>query len=105
MISAIPNDRQVFAEIKRGEIRSQGFDLNGLWVPWYSLHKIHAGLIDAYLYCGNEKALEVVRKFSDWAIDVTENLTDEQFARMLRCEFGGMNDSLYRLYRRRMERT
>ena len=99
LISAIPNDRKVFAEIKRGEIRSQGFDLNGLWVPWYSLHKLYAGLIDAYYHCGNEKALEVAKKFGDWAIDITKDLTGEQFARMLRCEFGGMNDVLHQLYR------
>jgi DUF1680 family protein len=99
LISAIPNDRKVFAEIRYGEIRSQGFDLNGLWVPWYALHKQYAGLIDAYHHCGNDKALEVAKKFGDWAIDVTANLTDEQFAQMMRCEFGGMNDVLYQLYR------
>ena len=99
LISAIPNDRKIFAEIKQGDIRTQGFDLNGLWVPWYSLHKTYAGLIDAYDHCGNEKALEVVKKLSDWAIDVTGGLTDEQFALMMLCEFGGMNDSLYQVYR------
>ena len=98
LISAIPNDRNVFAEVARGDIRSQGFDLNGLWVPWYSLHKEYAGLIDAYKFCGNEKALEVVKKLADWAVEITKNLTDEQFAKMMRCEFGGMNDSLYQLY-------
>ncbi|MCL2349329.1 MAG: glycoside hydrolase family 127 protein [Planctomycetaceae bacterium] len=99
LVSAIPNDRKVFAEIKRGEIRSQGFDLNGLWVPWYTLHKLFAGLIDAYHYCDNEKALETAKKLGDWAIDVTKDLTDEQFAQMMRCEFGGMNDVLYQLSR------
>ncbi|MCL2711230.1 MAG: glycoside hydrolase family 127 protein, partial [Planctomycetaceae bacterium] len=99
LISAIPNDRRVFAEISRGDIRSQGFDLNGLWVPWYSLHKVYAGLLDAYDHCGNEKALDVAKKFADWAIDITKDLSEEQFIRMIRCEFGGMNDSLYQLYR------
>ena len=99
LISAIPNDRKVFAEIQRGEIRSQGFDLNGIWVPWYTLHKEFAGLIDTFHYCGNEKSFEVAKQLGDWAIDITRDLTDEQFARMMRCEFGGMNDVLYQLYR------
>ena len=110
LISPIPNDRHAFAEIKRGDIRSQGFDvngfwvphifdLNGLWVPWYILHKQCAGLIDTYRFTGSAKALEVVKKLADWAIDTTEDLSDEQFARMMICEFGGMNDSLYQLYR------
>jgi len=99
LIAAFPNDRRVFAEIQRGEIRSQGFDLNGIWVPWYTLHKQFAGLIDTYHHCGNEKALEVAKKLGDWAVEITKNLTDEQFARMMRCEFGGMNDVLYQLYR------
>ncbi|MDR0326972.1 MAG: glycoside hydrolase family 127 protein, partial [Planctomycetaceae bacterium] len=97
LISAIPDDRKVFAEIQKGDIRSQGFDLNGLWVPWYTLHKEFAGLIDAYHHCGNEKALDVAKKLGDWAVDITKDLTDEHFARMMRCEFGGMNDVLYQL--------
>lgn len=89
---------EVFSEIKRGEIRSQGFDLNGLWVPWYTLHKIFAGLIDAYHYCDCDQALEVARRLGDWGIEIADSLSFEQMQKMLACEYGGMNDAYYSLY-------
>ena len=52
------------SEVSRGDIRSQGFDLNGSWVPWYNLHKLFAGLIDAYRYCDNEQAQDRRRRGS-----------------------------------------
>jgi len=97
-LGALPNGKRIFAEVARGEIRSQGFDLNGGWVPWYNLHKLFAGLIDAYRFCGNAKALEVVSRLADWAEVTTRNLTDEQWQQMLACEHGGMNESLADLY-------
>ncbi|MCH5187668.1 MAG: glycoside hydrolase family 127 protein [Oscillospiraceae bacterium] len=75
-----------------------GFNLNGAWVPWYSVHKIYQGLIDAYSIAGNTQALEVVKKFADWAVDGTERMTDEQMQRMLNVEHGGMNDVFAQLY-------
>ena len=98
-VGAMPRGREVFAEVSRGEIRSAGFDLNGSWVPWYTLHKELAGLIDAYEYCGNKQALEVAAKLGDWACSITANLTSEQWQKMLACEHGGMNESLAELYR------
>jgi DUF1680 family protein len=97
-LGAMPNGRRIFAEVSRGDIRSQGFDLNGSWVPWYNLHKLWAGLVDAARYCDNEQAKTVVAKLSDWAIAVTQNLTDEQWQRMLACEHGGMNEALADVY-------
>ena len=88
----------VFEEIRRGDVRSQGFDLNGLWVPWYMLHKIFAGLLDAYRYCDDELALTVAKRLGDWGIDVTKDLSLEKFQIMLRCEYGGTNDAYYTLY-------
>lgn len=84
--------------MKSGNLKVASFDLNGYWVPWYSIHKIYQGLIDAYTLTGNEQALEVVCKFADWAKNVTDNLTDEQFASMLGCEYGGMNEAMCELY-------
>ena len=49
----------IFEEVSRGDIRSGGFDLNGMWSPWYTLHKTYAGLRDAYRFTGNQTALEV----------------------------------------------
>lgn len=66
------------------------FSLAGWWVPWYSVHKIYAGLIDAYTLAGNEEALQVVRGMADWAVRASGKMTEEQFQRMLYCEHGGM---------------
>jgi DUF1680 family protein len=97
-VGAIPRGREVFAEVAQGDIRSQGFDLNGSWVPWYTLHKLFAGLIDSYHLCDNEQAKEVVIKLADWADETTSNLTPEQWQKMLACEHGGMNESLAEIY-------
>ncbi|MBD0367559.1 MAG: glycoside hydrolase family 127 protein, partial [Flavisolibacter sp.] len=42
-IGAIPKEDSVWAEVAKGNIRSRGFDLNGAWSPWYTVHKIMAG--------------------------------------------------------------
>ncbi|HKP13766.1 MAG TPA: beta-L-arabinofuranosidase domain-containing protein [Blastocatellia bacterium] len=67
-------------------------------VPWYTMHKIFAGLRDAYLYTGNRMALEVLVRLSDWAIAHTRDLSDQQFQRMLDTEHGGMNEVLADVY-------
>lgn len=96
---AIPDADRVWSEIRKGELKSQGFDLNGIWVPWYTLHKMFAGLIDVHLLTGSIKALEVCTKLADWAVDLTKNLSDDQWQTMLACEHGGMNESLLDLHR------
>ena len=87
-----------FEAALNGTLKISAFDLNGYWVPWYSIHKIYQGLIDAYELTGNEKALEVVKGFADWAINVTSNLTYDEFNNMLNCEYGGMNEVMSELY-------
>ncbi|HKQ53451.1 MAG TPA: beta-L-arabinofuranosidase domain-containing protein, partial [Pyrinomonadaceae bacterium] len=99
-VAAIPDGKRIFKEVAAGDIRSKGFDLNGGWVPWYTLHKIFAGLLDAHQYTGSEKALAVAVKLGDWADATVGHLTDEQFQRMLVAEHGGMNESLAELYAR-----
>ncbi len=99
-VAAIPNGKKIFQEVAAGDIRSKGFDLNGGWVPWYTLHKLFAGLLDAHHYCANEQALSVAIKLADWADSTTAKLTEEQFQRMLACEHGGMNEALAELYAR-----
>lgn len=69
-----------------------------VWVPWYTLHKIFSGLIDQYLYCDNKQALEVVTKMADWAYKKLQPVSAEQRTKMLRAEFGGINESFYNLY-------
>jgi uncharacterized protein len=97
-VGSIPREDSVWNEVSKGNIRSAGFDLNGLWSPWYTLHKVYSGLMDAYLYANNEKAKEVVVKFADWADHITAGLNDEQLQKMLACEFGGMNEALLNVY-------
>jgi uncharacterized protein len=67
-------------------------------VPWYTMHKIYAGLRDAHLHARRRAALDVLVKLSDWAVAFTQNLSDEQFQRMLGWEHGGMNEVLADVY-------
>ena len=87
-----------FEDLCKGTIKSGGFDLNGLWSPWYVEHKIFAGLRDAYRYTGNRTALEVETKFAEWAEKILAPLSDEQIQKMLDTEFGGMNEVTVDLY-------
>jgi DUF1680 family protein len=69
-----------------------------VWAPWYTLHKIMAGLLDMYVLARNEQALDVVRGMAGWTKRWTDALSDEDMARIMRVEFGGMNEVLYNLY-------
>ncbi|MCM3781768.1 glycoside hydrolase family 127 protein [Neobacillus mesonae] len=93
-VSGVPRGKELFEEIKAGDIRSQGFDLNGGWVPLYTMHKLFAGLRDAYTLTDNTLALNIEIKLGEWLEDVFAELTDEQMQQVLHCEFGGMNEVL-----------
>ncbi|MCX6253265.1 MAG: glycoside hydrolase family 127 protein [Bacteroidia bacterium] len=98
-IGAFPKGKNILEEeVAKGDIRSQGFDLNGIWVPFYTQHKMMAGLRDAYRLCGNTKALEVEKRFADWLDGIVSPLNDEQVQKMLRCEHGGISETLADLY-------
>src|ERR1051325_4828360 len=77
-LSALEGGRKAFAALARGEIRSAAFDLNGEWSPWYTLHKLYAGLRDAYRYTGDRTALAVEIKFAAWAERILSGLDDAQ---------------------------
>jgi len=72
--------------------------LRRVWAPYYTLHKIYAGLLDMYVHCDNRQALDVCRKFADWVIARNARLSDEQMQKMLDTEHGGMNEVLANLY-------
>jgi hypothetical protein len=97
-LSAQAGARECFDRVAKGDIRSGPFDLNGLWVPWYVLHKTMAGLRDAYRAAGNPTALDVSRKAATWTEGVLSKLDDEQVQKMLGTEFGGMPEVLADLY-------
>ena len=83
----------IFEEVRRGDIRSQGFDLNGGWVPLYTWHKVHAGLIDAHLLARNPRALPVLLGVAGYLAGVLEPRTDAEMQRILAAEHGGLNES------------
>ena len=91
-LGGTPGGKEIWQEIKAGKIAADNFSLNKKWVPLYNIHKTYAGLRDAYLLAGNEKAKQMLLKLTDWAIDVTASLTDAQIQDMLRSEHGGLNE-------------
>ena len=97
-VGAIPREDTLWSEVSAGKIRSHGFDLNGAWSPWYTVHKVMAGLLDAYLYCDNQKALQIEKGMADWTASIVGHLSDSTIQRMLACEYGGMNDVLANTY-------
>lgn len=97
-VGGIPEEDSIFGKVARGQIKTGGFDLNGGWSPWYTVHKIMAGLLDAYLYTDNQQALKVDIGLADWTAATLKNLDTAQLQRMLKCEYGGMNDVLANIY-------
>jgi len=98
-LGAFPKGKKILEnEVAKGDIRSQGFDLNGIWAPFYTEHKMMAGLRDAYRLCQNKTALEVEKRFADWLDGIVSPLNDEQVQKMLRCEHGGISETLADLY-------
>jgi DUF1680 family protein len=69
-----------------------------VWAPFYTLHKIMAGLLDMYELAGDRQALDVVSGMAGWVKRWTDALNNEQMARILLVEFGGTNEVLYNLY-------
>ena len=93
-MGGMPNSQNIWSGFKNGDFRVY----SGSWAPFYNLHKMYAGLRDAWLYCGNEQAKTLFLQFCNWAIDITSGLSDEQMERMLGNEHGGMNEVLADAY-------
>lgn len=83
-----PNSRKLWSTFKTGDFAVY----NSAWAPFYNLHKMYAGLRDAWVYCGNEDAKIMFVKFCDWGIQITAALSDDQMQTMLNAEHGGMNE-------------
>jgi len=69
-----------------------------VWAPFYTIHKIMAGLLEMYVHCGNEQALEIAQKMAGWVDLYTEALSYEHMQRVLGTEYGGMGETLCNLY-------
>ena len=93
-VGGVPNSDRVWGNFKKGDFGAY----YGSWVPFYNIHKMYAGLRDAWLYCGNEDAKRLFLGFCDWAIELTAGLSDAQMERVLDTEHGGMNEVLADAY-------
>ncbi|MEO5775098.1 MAG: glycoside hydrolase family 127 protein [Sphingomicrobium sp.] len=83
----------VFEEVRRSDIRTNLFDLNGGWVPLYTWHKVQAGLIDAIRLGEVAEAKPVLVGMSDYLAGVLDAISDEQMQRLLVSEHGGLNET------------
>jgi len=68
-----------------------------VWAPFYTIHKIMAGMFDMYQLAGNQQALHVLEGMSAWADEWTAAKTEEHMQQILTIEFGGMAETLYHL--------
>jgi DUF1680 family protein len=68
-----------------------------VWAPFYTYHKIMAGLLDMYVLTGNFDALQIAEGMARWVGDYFTGISAEQRQRMLRTEYGGMNEALVNL--------
>ena len=93
-VGGMPNSERIWSNFKKGDFGVYF----GSWAPFYNLHKMFAGLRDAWVYCGNEQAKKLFLGFCDWAIDLTAGLSDAQMENMLGNEHGGMNEVLADAY-------
>ncbi|HUC80799.1 MAG TPA: beta-L-arabinofuranosidase domain-containing protein [Flavisolibacter sp.] len=87
-LGAVPGSKKIWSSLQKGDMAAY----RSAWVPWYNVHKMYAGLRDAWAYTGNEEAKAIFLKFCDWAINLTASLTDAQMQSMLDTEHGGMNE-------------
>lgn len=87
-VGAVPNGKDLWPKFKAGDVSV----VWKYWVPWYNVHKMYAGLRDAWIYAGNEEARRMFIAFCDWAIDMTKGLPDAKMNEMLGSEHGGMNE-------------
>ena len=93
-MGGMPNSAKIWSSFKDGDFRVY----NGSWAPFYNLHKMYAGLRDAWVYCGNAQAKELFLEFCDWAVNITSKLSDQQMEQMLGNEHGGMNEVIADAY-------
>ena len=93
-VGGIPQGRELWGEIASGDIRAQAFSLNDRWVPLYNIHKLFAGLRDAYLVAGVTESRGILVALTDWFVAVNSELSDKQIQELLRSEHGGLNEVL-----------
>jgi hypothetical protein len=93
-LGGVPGSRELWKTVAAGRVEA----VNRKWVPWYNVHKTFAGLRDACLLTGNDKARDILIRLGDWCDRLVAGLSDEQMQRMLGQEHGGMNEVLADIY-------
>ncbi|NCD72490.1 glycoside hydrolase family 127 protein [Mucilaginibacter agri] len=91
-VGGMPGGIAMWKDIEAGKIEADTFALNKKWVPLYNLHKLLAGLRDAYLIAGKSQAKVILVQLTDYIDGVSHHLTDNQIQTMLISEHGGLNE-------------
>ncbi len=97
-VGGIPQGKVFWERIHKGDIDGSSFGLNNTWVPLYNIHKLFAGLRDAYEFAGNQQAKQVLVGLGNWFVELIQPLSDDQIQQILRTEHGGMNEVFADLY-------
>ena len=87
-VGGVPHSQEIWSTLKTGDFQAY----RAAWVPWYNVHKMYAGLRDAWIYAGNKDARQMFLTFCDWGLAVTASLSEVQMQSMLDMEHGGMNE-------------
>ena len=87
-IGGFPNSEALWSSFMKGDFKIY----QSSWAPFYNLHKMYAGLRDAWLYGDNELAKSLFLHFCDWGIHITSSFSNEQMQTVLDMEHGGMNE-------------
>lgn len=93
-VGGVPQSKQCWNDVRNGDVSA----VSKRWVPWYNMHKVYAGLRDAYIYAGSQQALDQFLALCEWGLEVISHLDDEQMETMVGSEFGGMNEVLADAY-------
>ena len=98
--TGIPDSKAAFRKALAGQLdvgdrrALYSFTLNGMWSPWYTVHKIMAGLRDVYVHLHRAPALHILLGMARWAAQYPGRLTSAEMQTMLISEQGGMNEVL-----------
>ncbi|WP_211345625.1 glycoside hydrolase family 127 protein [Paraflavitalea soli] len=92
-IGGIPGGKAMWKDVAAGKIDAGAFSLNNKWVPLYNIHKLYAGLYDAWMVAGNQKARLLLVNLCNWCVQLVSGLSDAQVQQMLRSEHGGLNET------------
>jgi hypothetical protein len=87
-VGGVPGSTKIWSDFQKGNLGA----FHRSWVPWYNLHKMYAGLRDAWWYGKSEEAKNMFLMFCDWGINITSGFSDEEMEAMLGTEHGGMNE-------------